>query len=89
MTEVHVELDHRPMTSASDVVKWVIGHLTAATQARAEMTTGEEVTEGVLLEADLRLVMADVTAVTAVVERMAVPKSLEKAYALFVENVAI
>lgn len=89
MTEVHVELDHRPMTSASDVVKWVIGHLTAAMQARAEMTTGEEVTEGVLLEADLRLVMADVTAVTAVVERMAVPKSLEKAYALFVESVAI
>jgi hypothetical protein len=53
------------------------------------MTTGEEATEGVLLEADLRLVMAAVTAVTAVAEMMAVPKSLERAYALFVESGAI
>lgn len=89
MTEVPAKLDLQPMTSASDVVSWVTGRLTAAAEAWAGMTTGEEATEGVLLEADLHLVMAAVTAVTAVAEMMAVPKSLERAYALFVESGAI
>jgi len=89
MIEVAAELDLQPMTSASDVVSWVTGRLTAVAEAWAEMTTGEEATEGVLLEADLRLVMAAVTGVTAAVEMMAVPKSLERAYASFVESGAI